>query len=80
MDLAKHDMAVTYGGRTFAVRAYRDRDGHGGDGWYAVVVEGRTPLPHGQGASPDPAGCFAAAVRFLAATVDAPPAAQGVPA
>lgn len=72
MDLAKHDMAVTYGGRSFAVRAYRDRDGQGGDGWHAVVIEGRTPLGHGQGASPDPAGCFAEAVRFLAATVDAP--------
>jgi hypothetical protein len=73
-------MAVTYGGRTFAVRAYRDRDGHGGDGWYAVVIEGRTPLGHGRGASPDAAGCFAEAVRFLTAAVDAPVAAPAVPA
>ena len=80
MDLAKHDMAVTYGGRTFAVRAYRDRDGRGGDGWHAVVIENRTPLHHGQGASADAAGCFAEAVRFLAATVDAPPAAPAAPA
>ncbi len=69
MDLAKHDMTVTYGGRTFAVRAYLEGEGPGA-GWHAVVIENRTPLGHGRAPSPDPAGCFAEAVRFLATVVD----------
>jgi hypothetical protein len=69
MDMAKHDMTLGYGGRTFAVRAYLDGDGPGGPGWRAVVVENRTPLHHGQGPSPDAAGCFAEAVRFVAGLV-----------
>ena len=73
MDPTKRDMMLTYGGRTFAVRAYRD-DGQGADpAWHAVIVENRTPLHHERGPSPSPAGCFAEAVRFLTALVDAPP-------
>ena len=71
MDMAKHDMTLGYGGRTFAVRAYRDGGAADGPGWHAVVVENRTPLRHGQGPSPDAAGCLAEAVRFVAGLVDA---------
>ncbi len=75
MDLAKHDMTVTYGGRTFTVRAYLDGEGQG-VGWPAVVIENRTPLGHGPAVGLDPAGCFAEAVRFLASVVDAQAAAS----
>ena len=73
MHLAKHDMTVTYGGRTFAVRAYLAGEGSQA-GWHAVVIENRTPLGHGHAAGLDPAGCFAEAVRFVAMLVDAQPA------
>ena len=71
MDLAKHDMTVTYGGRTFAVRAYLDGEGSQA-GWHAVIIEHRTPLGHGHAVGLDPASCFAEAVRFVVTLVDAP--------
>jgi hypothetical protein len=66
LDLAKRDMTVVYGKRSFALRAYRD-DGS----WHSVITENRTPIHHSLSPAADPATCFAAAVGFLAATVDA---------
>ena len=66
LGLAKRDMTVVYGERSFRLRAYRD------DGcWHSIIVENRTPMHHSMAPSADPATCFAAAVGFLAATVDA---------
>ncbi len=66
LDLAKRDMTLGYGGRTFVLRAYRD-DGT----WHVVIVERRTPISHWLAPSADPATCLAAAVGFIAAAVDA---------
>jgi hypothetical protein len=66
LDLVKQDMKVVYGDRTFALRAYRD-DG----AWHGIIIENRTPIRHGLAPAADPATCFAAAVGFLAAAVDA---------
>ena len=66
LDLAKRDMTVVYGKRSFALRAYRD-DGT----WHGIIIENRTPIHHSLAPAADPATCFAAAVGFLAATVDA---------
>ena len=78
IDLLKRDMSLTYGGRAFTIRAYRDGSGPDGPGWHAVVVEHRTPLRHGGAPTPTAAGCFAEAVRFVAGLVDAPPGAAPV--
>ena len=80
MDLTKREMTVSYGGRTFALRAYRDGDGPDGPGWCPVVIENRTPLRHEAGATPSLAGCFAEAVRFVTEAVEADAAAAAVPA
>jgi hypothetical protein len=66
LDLAKRDMTLGYGGRTFVLRAYRE-DGT----WQVVIVERRTPISHWLGPTADSATCLAAAVGFIAATVDA---------
>ena len=73
LDLAKRDMTVVYGDRTFALRAYRD-DGT----WQRIIIENRTPMHHSLAPAADPATCFAAAVGFLAATVDAAGEPRGV--
>ena len=65
-DIGKRDMMVVYGDRTFALRAYRDAQQ-----WHGIIIENRTPIRHGLAPAADPATCFAAAVGFLAATVDA---------
>jgi hypothetical protein len=66
LDLSKRDMTVVYGARTFALRAYRaNRE------WHSVIIENRTPLHHWLEPAADPAACFAAAVGFIAAVVDA---------
>ena len=65
LDFTKRDMTIAYGGRVFALRAYR----HAG-AWYAVVVEGRTPLHASFAPTVDAAGCFAAAVGLVASLVD----------
>ena len=70
-DIAKRDMTLTYGGRTVAVRVYRDGSGPDGAAWRAIMIENRTPLRHGQGPSATPAGCFAEAVRFLVVDAEA---------
>jgi hypothetical protein len=66
LDLTKRDMTVTYGTRSFALRAYRD-DG----AWHGVIIEDKTPVHNSLGPAPDPASCFAAAVHVVAAVVDA---------
>jgi hypothetical protein len=65
LDFTKRDMTVTYGRRSFALRAYCD------DGvWHSVIIENKTPLLNSLGSAPDSASCFAAAVHFVAAVVD----------
>lgn len=66
LDFAKRDMTVAYGGRTFALRAYR-QDGT----WHGIIIENKTPLHSWLGPAADAAACFAAAVGFVAAVVDA---------
>ena len=66
LDLRKRDMSVVYGDRTFALRAYRaEGTGHG------VIIENRTPMLTALPATAAAASYFAAAVQFVAATVDA---------
>ncbi len=65
VDLAKRDMTVAYGDRTFALRAYRE-DGS----WHSVIIENKTPVHSWLGPAADAATCFAA-VGFVAASVDA---------
>ena len=72
LDLAKRDMTVGYGGRTFTLRAYRH---HGA--WHGCIVENRMPLGNGLEPTADAAAYFAAAVGFIAAVVDASVAAIG---
>ena len=66
LDLAKRDMALSYGDRTFALRAYRE-DG----AWHGVIIENKTPIRNTLPSTADAASCFAAAVQFVAAAVDA---------
>lgn len=70
MDYVKHDMAFTYEGRTFAVRAYQDSTA-GHSSWHATILENRTPLHHELSPAASSATCFADAVRFLTEQVDA---------
>jgi hypothetical protein len=72
LDLAKRDMKVVYGERSFALRAYRDNRE-----WHGIIIENRTPIHHSLAPAADPATCFAAVVGFLAATVDAAGESQG---
>ncbi|MCD6028315.1 MAG: hypothetical protein K0S78_489 [Thermomicrobiales bacterium] len=65
LDFTKRDMTVAYGGRVFALRAYR----HGG-AWHGLIIEDRTPLHASFAPALDAAACFAAAVGFVAALVD----------
>ena len=71
MELIKRDMVLAYGGRTFAVRAYRDGSDPVGRDWHTLVIENRTPLRHEQQGSASPADCFAGAVRFVTTLVEA---------
>ena len=66
LDLAKRDMTLCYGGRTFVLRAYRENGT-----WQVVIVERRTPISHWLVPTADSPTCLAAAVGFIAATVDA---------
>jgi hypothetical protein len=65
-DLAKRDMTVTYGDRSFALRAYRE-----GGAWHNVIIENKTPLRNTLAPAADSATCLAAAVHFVATIVDA---------
>jgi hypothetical protein len=73
LDRTKRDMTVVYGDRTFALRAYRE-----GQEWRGIIIENRTPLSHWLVPAADSATCFAAAVGFIAATVDAAGESRGV--
>jgi hypothetical protein len=77
LDTTKRDLTLAYGGRTFAVRAYRDDSGPDGAGWHALILEHRTPLRHGLGPTADLADCFAEAVRFLTPLVEVASGAAG---
>ena len=66
LDLAKRDMTLGYGDRTFALRAYRE-DG----AWHGVIIENKTPVRNTLAPTADAASCFAAAVQYVAAAVDA---------
>ncbi|MCD6031204.1 MAG: hypothetical protein K0S78_3378 [Thermomicrobiales bacterium] len=66
VDFAKRDMTVAYGDRTFALRAYRAEGT-----WHGVIIENKTPLRNALAPAADAATCFAAAVQFVAAAVDA---------
>lgn len=66
LDLAKRDMTVAYGQRTFALRAYRE-----GGAWHGIIIENKTPLRTALAPAADAASCFAAAVHVVAAAVDA---------
>jgi hypothetical protein len=72
LDLAKQDLTVIYGQRTFALRAYRQEGA-----WRGVIVENRTPMSHWLEPATDSATCLAAAAAFIAATVDAAIDASG---
>jgi hypothetical protein len=59
-------MTFDYAERSFALRAYRD-DG----GWHSVIIENKTPLRNSLPPTTDVTKCFAAAVAFVTAVVDA---------
>jgi hypothetical protein len=65
IDLAKRDMTVAYGNRTFVLRAYLD-DG----AWHGIIIENKTPLRNAVAPAVDAASCFAASVAFIAAVVE----------
>jgi hypothetical protein len=67
LDLARRDLALILGGRSFSIRAYLDRRAPDGPGWHTVIVENRTPLSHELPPTEDPDACLDAAVRFLTA-------------
>ncbi len=66
LDFPKQDMTFDYGERSFALRAYRD-DGS----WHSVIIENKTPLRNTLPPTADAAKCFAEAVAFVTAAVDA---------
>ena len=76
MDLTKRDMALIYGERSFTIRVYRDESGIEAPGWCAIIIENRTPLRHELGRTTSLAECFAGAVGFLTAVVEAQPRAR----
>jgi hypothetical protein len=65
LDLAKRDMTIGYGDRTFVLRAYLD-DG----AWHGIIIENKTPLRNALAPAADAASCFAASVGFIAALVE----------
>lgn len=65
LDLTKRDMTVTYGNRSFVLRAYRDNGA-----WHGIIIENKTPVHNSLGPAADAASCFAAAVHFVAAVVE----------
>ena len=66
LDLAKQDMTFDYQERSFALRAYRDEGG-----WHSVIIENKTPLRNTLPPTTDATKCFAAAMAFVTAAVDA---------
>jgi len=70
----KRDLTVSYGGRSFAVRAYRDDTIAVGPQWRSLIIEHHTPRPSEPRLATDPASCLAEAVRHLIAALEAPAA------
>ncbi len=66
LEIPKQDMTFDYGERSFALRAYRD-DGS----WHSVIIGNKTPLRNTLPPTADAAKCFAEAVAFVTAAVDA---------
>ena len=66
LDLAKEDMTFDYGERSFRFRAYRNEGS-----WHSVIIENNTPLRNSLPPTADAAKCFADAVAFVTAAVDA---------
>lgn len=66
LDFPKQDMTFDYGERSFALRAYQDAGS-----WHSVIIENKTPLRNILPPTADAASCFAAAVAFVTAAVDA---------
>jgi len=66
LDLAKEDMTFDYGERSFRLRAYRDEGS-----WHSIIIENKTPMRNSLPPTADPAKCFAEAVTFVTAAVDA---------
>ena len=66
LDFPKQDMTFDYGERSFALRAYHD-DGS----WHSVIIENKTPLRNSLPPTADAAKCFAEAMAFVTAAVDA---------
>jgi hypothetical protein len=66
IDLAKEDMTFDYGERSFRLRAYRDEGS-----WHSIIIENKTPLRNSLPPTADPAKCFAQAMAFVTAAVDA---------
>jgi len=66
LDLAKRDMTVAYGDRTFALRAYREAGT-----WRGLIIENQTPLRTALAPTADAASCLAALVHVVATAVDA---------
>jgi hypothetical protein len=66
LDLAKRDMTFDYSERSFRLRAYRD-----GGSWHSIIIENKTPLRNTLPPTADAAKCFAEAVAFVTAAVDA---------
>ncbi len=66
LDLTKQDMTFDYGARSFALRAYRENGA-----WHSVIIENKTPLRNTLPPTADATKCFAAAVAFQTAAVDA---------
>src|ERR671913_943392 len=66
LDFPKQDMTFDYGDRSFALRAYCDEGA-----WHSVIIENKTPLRNTLPPTADATKCFAAAVAFVTAAVDA---------
>jgi hypothetical protein len=66
LDLAKEDMTFDYGERSFRFRAYRDEGS-----WHSIIIENKTPMRNSLPPTADAAKCFAEAVAFVTAAVDA---------
>jgi len=65
-DFPKQDMTFDYGERSFRLRAYRDEGS-----WHSIIIENKTPMRNSLPPTADPAKCFAEAVAFVTAAVDA---------
>jgi hypothetical protein len=70
MELAKRDLDLGYGGRTFTVRAYLDEKARSGPGWHSVIVENRSIVQFEQPPTQSADNCLTEAVGFVVRLVD----------